>query len=51
MLMWALGIFVAALFAAAVGFTDVFQSIAPIARVLFFILIGLFLVMFLPAIL
>lgn len=51
MLMWALVIFIAAMFAAAVGFTDVLKSIAPMARILFFILMALFLVMFLPAIL
>lgn len=51
MLMWALGIFIAAMFAAAAGFTDAFKSIAPMARVLFFILMAVFLMMFLPAIL
>lgn len=51
MLIWALVFFILAMFAAAVGFTDVFKNLAPFARVLFFILIILFLAMFLPAIL
>lgn len=53
MLMWAFGLFVAALLAAAVGFTEAFKDVWGIvtaARVLCFILLILFVLTFLTAI-